>query len=124
MHCRGVIIRTAGVFIGGVVGSGDIIHAAGVRFGFKSSSPRHARGGRTAGLVLRLEFWRAERFFFGFFGPWPTHKRRKGSLSAGRLLNCTSQQAVQRRKSTARTANDRREYRGEYHGARSRLWNA
>jgi hypothetical protein len=41
---QGGIIHAEGVFVGGLVGVGVIIHAAGVRFGFPSSSaPRRAR---------------------------------------------------------------------------------
>jgi hypothetical protein len=39
-----VIIHAEGVFVE-LWGSGDIIHAAGVRFGVPSSAQRRARGG-------------------------------------------------------------------------------
>jgi hypothetical protein len=50
------IIHAEGVFIGLVVGSSDIIHAAGVRFGFPSSATRRARGGRLLGWCDVLKF--------------------------------------------------------------------
>ena len=50
------MIRTAGVFVWESWGAVDIIHAAGVQFGFPSSAPRLARGWRLPGWRDALEF--------------------------------------------------------------------
>ncbi len=50
------IIQAERVFVGGVEGAGDIIHAAGVRFGFPSSAPNGAGAYRVG--AMRWSLWR------------------------------------------------------------------